>query len=340
MVEQNTSMTMAQKALDSQIEFDRQMAILDEKLNSKLYSAPSDFRSTLEPAIIDGRHHNKTLKKYATNLNVLALRGDLDKGIGRELELKQLVMILSKRKKANPILVGAAGIGKSQTAYDLAIMISDPEYKGPLLGKTIWEVSTTSLVAGCKYVGMSEERMQDLLDDATSDPNVILFWDEVHTMVGAGAGSKNNNDLANIVKPALAGKNLSIIGATTEDEYLIIQADKALSRRFNKITVHKLTDHQVLKVLQGIKSTYERHHGIMYDPDSLKLMPILSQKFSGLNDPDASIDLMDTSGAIKQNSPDRWTKGGNVVQPADIAEAAAMLYSENIETINEYLLHY
>ena len=267
-----------------------------------------------------------SLKKYAKNLNNAAISGDIDKGVGRELELEQLVTILSKRKKANPVLVGEAGIGKSQIVYDLAHKLSDPKYTGPLAGKVIWEVSTTSLIAGCSFVGMSEERMQALLNEAINRPEVILFWDELHTIVGAGAGSKSNNDLGNIVKPALAGKHLSVIGATTEDEYNIIKEDKALNRRFNKIDVKELTFTELVEVMHGIKSDYERFHGILYN-DSIEDIITTSTVHSEINQPDAAIDLMDTIGAMKKNHPDRWSKEGMNVNSIDVKEASKLLYS-------------
>ena len=273
------------------------------------------------------------LEKYAKNL----CAEPNDPAVGRELELHQLKMILSKRKKANPILVGPAGTGKSQIVYELANQLADPGYEGPLKGHTIWEVSTSSLIAGCSFVGMAEKRMQAVLDEAMADPKVILFWDEIHSMIGAGAGSKSNNDLSQMVKPALAGGKIKVIGATTEDEYEIILAEKALNRRFNKITVRPLTEEGVVEVLKGIKYLYERHHGIMYNDAAIRIMPILSQKYSGLYDPDAAIDLMDTAGAIKANSPLRWEKNGNKILKRDVVVAAAMLYSESLTSVESFI---
>lgn len=276
----------------------------------------------------------KYLNKYARNLT----SEWQDPAVGRELELAQLTMVLSKRKKANPILVGPAGTGKSQIVYELANTLADPNYSGPLKGKEIWEVSTSSIIAGASFVGMSEKRMQGILDEAMADPNVILFWDEIHSMVGAGAGNKSNNDLSQMVKPALAGGKISVIGATTNEEYEIIRAEKALNRRFNKIEVRPLTEPQVVEVLNGIKYLYERHHGIMYNSAAIRIMPILSQKYSGLYDPDAAIDLMDTAGAIKAGAPDRYgVKNGNKVLKKDVYIAAAMLYSESLEAIEQFM---
>ena len=281
--------------------------------------------------------HISSLKKYARNLNDAARRNELDPGVGRELELMQLVTILSKRKKSNPILVGEAGVGKSQVVYDLAREISDPSYEGPLKNKEIWEVSTTTLIAGCSLVGMAEKRMAKLLEEATSRPEVILFWDEIHTIVGAGTGNKSNNDLSNMMKPALAGTKLSVIGATTEDEYKIISQEKALNRRFNKVVVRELLPNEVVEVLHGIKDLYERFHGIQYSDEVLNLIPKLSKKFSGLYDPDAAIDLLDLTGALKQNSPDRWSKKGMNVSITDVIYGAAMLYSESITEIESFV---
>lgn len=283
------------------------------------------------PTYNDTSTQKSALRKYARNLNQLVKNGKLDKGIGREDELHATAMILSKRKKGNPLLIGEAGIGKSQTVYDLAHLIESLDYKGPLKGKTIYEVSTTSLVAGCSYVGMSEKRMQDVLREA-EDPNVILFWDEIHTMLGAGAGKDNNNDLANMVKPALADGRVRCIGATTAKEAEIIYKDKALERRFNKVIIHKLTEAQVVKVIKGLAPIYERHHGIVFNGNALKLIPKLS-KMSGMNDPDASIDLLDTIGAIKANSPDRWSKGGNKVTLKDVRIGASILYSVPLKEV-------
>ena len=276
------------------------------------------------------------LKKYGRNLNKLAKEGKIDRGVGRDLELTTLAMVLSKRKKSNAVLVGEAGIGKSQTVYDLAHKISHKDYDGPLKGKQIWEVSTTAIISGASYVGMSEERMKGLLEEAKQD-NIILFWDELHTMVGAGAGSKSNNDLSNMVKPALAGGEISVIGATTPIEYKIIENDKALTRRFNKIQVSFLSDDEVLEVLHGIKYLYERHHGILYNPASIRILPIISNKYSGMNNPDSSIDLMDTAGAIKRSSKNRWEKGGNKVFKTDVINAASMLYSTPAEEIAKFV---
>ena len=293
---------------------------------------PMDGRNTtttMEPHL-NGRapiDHTSFLKKYARNLNLAAFSGEIDRGIGREQELKQLVTILSKRKKANPVLVGPPGTGKSQIVYDLAHTISDPSYKGPLLGKVIWEVSTTSITAGCSLVGMIEERMQGLLNEAQTRPEVILFWDELHTIIGAGQGSNGHNDAANIVKPALAGRHLSVIGATTDEEYLILQEDKALNRRFNKLSVKELNDEQVIEVLKGIKLQYERFHGIIFKDDIIPLIVDESNKYSDIKQPDAAIDLLDTIGAMKKTTPDRWTTDGMNVSPEDIELGVELLYS-------------
>lgn len=304
---------------------------LEELLKAQQKEQKKSFelgKSTAPPA------EKKALEKYARNLTA----EPQEPGVGRELELAQLAMILTKRKKANPILVGPAGTGKSQLVYSLANMIADPNYDGPLKGKHIWEVSTTSIISGASFVGMAEKRMKAIIEEAEADPNVILFWDEIHSMIGAGAGSKSNNDLSQMIKPALAGGKIAVIGATTDEEYEIIRQEKALNRRFNKIIVRPLTEPQVVEVLQGIKYLYERHHGIMYNDASIRVMPILSQQYSGLYDPDAAIDLMDTAGAIKGGSPGRYKeKNGNKVLKKDVYIAAAMLYSESLDAIEKFM---
>ena len=276
------------------------------------------------------------LRKYARNLTLAALMDELDPGVGRENELNYLEMILSKRKKSNPILVGPAGVGKSQVVYDLARLISSPNYNGNLKGKEIWEVSTTSLISGCSFVGMAEQRMQALLK-AASKPNIILFWDEIHTMVGAGAGNKSNNDLGNIMKPALAGTLLSVIGATTPEEYSIIVQDKALNRRFNRLDIKELEIPEVVEVLKGIKYMYERHHGVMFNEQVCELIPILAKQFQSNSNPDAAIDLLDTTGARKSLQPNRWTEEGMNVSVEDVAAGAAILFNENEEKILHFI---
>ena len=277
------------------------------------------------------------LRKYARNLTLAALMDELDPGVGRENELTYLEMILSKRKKSNPILVGPAGVGKSQLVYDLARLITSKDYEGNLKGKEIWEVSTTSLVSGCSFVGMAEQRMQALLK-AASKPNIILFWDEIHTMVGAGTGNKSNNDLGNIMKPALAGTQLSVIGATTPEEYTIITEDKALNRRFNRLDIGELGIPEVVEILKGVKYMYERHHGVMFNEQMCELIPILAKQFSTNSNPDTAIDLMDTIGAEKSmNQKGRWTENGMNVSVSDVCKGAAILFNTKRNVIVKYV---
>lgn len=276
------------------------------------------------------------LRKYARNLTLAALMDELDPGVGRENELTYLEMILSKRKKSNPILVGPAGVGKSQLVYDLARLITSKDYEGNLKGKEIWEVSTTSLVSGCSFVGMAEQRMQALLN-AASQPNIILFWDEIHTMVGAGTGNKSNNDLGNIMKPALAGTKLSVIGATTPEEYRIITEDKALNRRFNRLDIGELEIPEVVEILKGVKYMYERHHGVMFNEQMCELIPILAKQFSTNSNPDTAIDLMDTIGAEKSMDKNRWTEKGMNVSVSDVCKGAAILFNTKRDVIAKYV---
>lgn len=238
------------------------------------------------------------LERFAVDVTAQARRGELDEVVGREAEVDRMMQILSRRKKNNPILVGEAGVGKSALVEGLAQKIVSGEVSVTMLDKRIFSLDVASLVAGTKYRGEFEERMQQLLDELLSARDVILFIDEIHTIVGAGS-TQGSLDTANILKPALARGQVQIIGATTMDEYReYIEKDAALERRFQKIVIEPATTEQTMDILRRIAPRYEYHHHVRYSPEALEACVRLSQRYIvDRNLPDKAIDVMDEVGA-------------------------------------------
>ena len=238
------------------------------------------------------------LDAFGRNLNKAAEEGKLDPVVGREKELERIAQILSRRKKNNPILIGEPGVGKSAIAEGLAIRIKERNVPRVLMEKRVIALDIASMVAGTKYRGQFEERMKALLAELESDPNVILFIDEIHTIVGAGNAS-GSLDASNMFKPALARGELQCIGATTLDEYRKnIECDGALERRFQKVMVEPTTQEETIQILQNIKTKYEDHHLVNYTDDAIRACVLLTQRY--ITDrclPDKAIDALDEAGA-------------------------------------------
>ena len=235
------------------------------------------------------------LEKYAKNLNYLAKEGKLDPVIGRDEEIRRLLQILSRRTKNNPILVGEPGTGKTAIAEGLAHRIVDGDVPENLKDKRIYALDMGALIAGAKYKGEFEERLKNVINEVTqSDGDLVLFIDEIHTLVGAGGG-EGAMDAANILKPALARGELRAIGATTLDEYQkYFEKDKALERRFQKVTVDEPDQESALSILRGIKEKYETHHKVRIKDDALIGAVALSSRYiTNRFLPDKAIDLMD-----------------------------------------------
>ncbi|MGA1546795.1 MAG: ATP-dependent chaperone ClpB [Flavobacteriaceae bacterium] len=235
------------------------------------------------------------LEKYAKNLNQLAEEGKLDPVIGRDEEIRRLLQILSRRTKNNPILVGEPGTGKTAIAEGLAHRIVDGDVPENLKDKRIYALDMGALIAGAKYKGEFEERLKSVIKEVTqSDGDLVLFIDEIHTLVGAGGG-EGAMDAANILKPALARGELRAIGATTLDEYQkYFEKDKALERRFQKVTVDEPDQESALSILRGIKEKYETHHKVRIKDDALIGAVALSSRYiTNRFLPDKAIDLMD-----------------------------------------------
>jgi ATP-dependent Clp protease ATP-binding subunit ClpC len=241
------------------------------------------------------------LDNFSRDLNKLAEEGKIDPIIGRDKEVKRIAQILSRKKKNNVVIVGEAGVGKSALVEKLALMIIKGECPSNLSDKRIMSLDLTSLVAGTKYRGQFEERIKAILNELQNEPNVIVFIDELHTMVGAGNAS-GSMDAANILKPALARGEIQCIGATTFDEYKKhIEKDSALVRRFQKIILKEPTQEETIQILNNLKDSYENFHKVGYQDDVVETIVKLSSRFiTDRQFPDKAIDVMDELGSDKR----------------------------------------
>jgi ATP-dependent Clp protease ATP-binding subunit ClpA len=242
------------------------------------------------------------LKAYTVNLNEEAGKSRIDPLVGRENEVARIVQILARRKKNNPLLVGDAGVGKTAIAEGLALKIVRGEVPKALMGSTVYSLDMGALLAGTRFRGDFEERIKQTIKAIQKIDKAILFIDEIHTIVGAGATSGGSMDASNLLKPALASGRLRCIGSTTFNEYRQhFEKDRALSRRFQRVEVGEPSVEDTVKILQGLAPQYEEFHGVRYEPDALRAAAELSSKY--LHDrklPDKAIDLIDESGAAKK----------------------------------------
>ncbi len=238
------------------------------------------------------------LDKFGRNLTEMARKGEIDPVIGRDKELEQTIEILSRRKKNNPILVGEAGVGKSAVVEALALRIASGEVPYNIANRELYLLDISSLVAGTKFRGEFEERMNQLIEALSSSSNTILFIDEIHTIVGAGA-TQGSLDIANILKPALARGELQVIGATTLNEYRdSIESDSALERRFQRVVVEPTSVEVTIEIMRRIAPLYQKHHNVVYTDEAIEACVRLSDRY--INDrhlPDKAIDVMDQVGA-------------------------------------------
>ena len=265
---------------------------------------PSDaMASARRPAgKAGGKSGHKTLDKFGKNLTELAKQGKIDPVIGREEEISRVMQILIRRTKNNPCLVGDPGVGKTAIAEGLALKIAENNVPDVIKGKIVYSMEMGSMVAGSKYRGEFEERIKNMLDEAVADPNVILFIDEIHTLVGAGDTSGGSMDAANIMKPLLTKNELQIIGATTLDEYSkFIEKDHALERRFQKVLIEEPSIEDAIAIMKGLRSKYEDHHKIHIPDEVLEQSVRLSARYvSDRFLPDKAIDLVDEAAAAKR----------------------------------------
>lgn len=260
----------------------------------------SAFSKTASNTVTGQMHNNKTpfLDKYSTDLTKAAKDGKLDPVVGREHEIQRVLEIIGRRKKNNPILIGEPGVGKSAMVEGLAQLIVKQQTSPALFNKRIVSVDLTAMVAGSKYRGQFEERIKGLITELENNPDIIIFIDEIHTLIGAGGGS-GTMDAANILKPALARGTVQCIGATTFKEYAnSIEKDGALERRFQKVIVEPTTTEQTLAILRNIKDRYEEHHGVTFCDEALEACVKLTERY--VTDrffPDKAIDVMDEVGS-------------------------------------------
>ena len=253
------------------------------------------------------------LDKYGKDMTKDAENGKLDPVIGREKEIERLAQILSRRKKNNPVLIGEPGVGKSAIVEGLALAIIQRKVSRVLFEKRVISLDMAALVAGTKYRGQFEERIKAVIDELSSNPDVILFIDEIHNIVGAG-NAAGSMDAANLLKPALARGEIQCIGATTLDEYRKnIEKDGALERRFQKVMVEPTTAEETLAILNNIKGKYEEHHGVIYTQEAIENCVKLTERYiSDRNFPDKAIDALDEAGSRVHIS--------NIVVPKEIDE--------------------
>src|SRR5687768_8652483 len=248
---------------------------------------------------------NSPLDNYTQNLNAQALAGKIDPLIGRDKELERVVQTLCRRRKNNPLLVGEAGVGKTAIAEGLARRIVEGNVPDLLTKSTVYVLDMGALLAGTKYRGDFGQRLKAVLKQLVDNPNAILFIDEIHTVIGAGAASGGTLDASNLLKPVLSTGQLKCIGATTYNEYRgVFEKDHALSRRFQKIDVIEPSVDETVEILKGLKSRFEAHHGIKYMPSALTAAAELSARF--INDrhlPDKAIDVIDEAGAAQKILP-------------------------------------
>jgi ATP-dependent Clp protease ATP-binding subunit ClpA len=288
-------------------------------------SGNTSSRSEASQESEEGAQTGGALESYTSNLNALALAGRIDPLIGRETELERVIQTLCRRRKNNPLLVGEAGVGKTAIAEGLARRIVEGEVPDILEDGTVYALDMGALLAGTKYRGDFEQRLKAVLKQLSDNPRAILFIDEIHTVIGAGAASGGTLDASNLLKPVLSSGQLKCIGATTYNEYRgIFEKDHALSRRFQKIDITEPSVEETVAILRGLKTRFERHHSVKYTQSALTTAAELSARY--INDrhlPDKAIDVIDEAGAAQRILPKSRQK--KVISKREIEEVVAKI---------------
>ncbi len=281
------------------------------------------------------------LEKYTVNLNAQALAGRVDPLIGRRLEVQRTIEILCRRRKNNPLYVGEAGVGKTAIAEGLARLVVEKQVPDVLANCTIYALDMGALIAGTKYRGDFEKRLKGVVTELKKKPGAILFIDEIHTVIGAGAASGGVMDASNLIKPVLANGELRCIGSTTYQEYRgIFEKDHALARRFQKIDVVEPSVAETIEILRGLKSRFEEHHGIAYADDALVAAAELAERH--INDrhlPDKAIDVVDEAGASLRLKPEaEREKTVTVAHVEAVVARIARIPAKNVSTSDREVL--
>ncbi len=290
---------------------------------------PKASEAKAEPA----EQKDSALAKYCVDLNTKAMKGDVDPLIGREAEVERCIQVLCRRRKNNPLLVGDPGVGKTAIAEGLALKITRGETPEILSKTTIFSLDMGALLAGTRYRGDFEERLKAVVNELEAHPDAVLFIDEIHTVIGAGATSGGAMDASNLLKPALQGGKLRCMGSTTYKEFRQhFEKDRALSRRFQKIDVNEPSVEDTIKILKGLKPYFEDHHGVKYTAEAVKSAVELSARY--IHDrklPDKAIDVIDEAGAAQHLLPDskrRKTIGAKEIE--DVVAKIARIPPKNV----------
>jgi ATP-dependent Clp protease ATP-binding subunit ClpA len=301
----------------------------EEELRAEVEAAPTDVEDAESPSE-DAKE--SALQRYAQNLNRMARDGVIDPLIGREREVERVLQILMRRRKNNPLLVGEAGVGKTAIAEGLARRIVEGDVPEPVANTTIWSLDLGGLLAGTKYRGDFEKRLKGVLQDLEKDPDAVLFIDEIHTIIGAGAASGSSMDASNLIKPRLASGQLRCIGSTTWQEFrAIFEKDHALARRFQKVDVEEPSVADTIRILEGLRTRLEEHHDVRFTKPALQSAAELSERY--IHDrqlPDKAIDVLDEAGARNRlRGHKRRTVGVK-----DIEEVVASIAKVPARTVN------
>ncbi len=296
---------------------------------------PNPAPKEAQSAVPEGESRPTPLEQFAQNLNQAARSGRIDPLIGREDEVERVVQVLCRRRKNNPLLVGEAGVGKTAIAEGLAWRITQEDVPAVLQEATVYALDMGALLAGTKYRGDFEQRLKGVLKQLKDNPRAILFIDEIHTLIGAGAASGGTLDASNLLKPALSSGQLRCIGATTFTEYRgVFEKDHALARRFQKIDVNEPTVDQTVQILRGLKTRFEDHHGVKYTAAAITAAAELSARY--INDrhlPDKAIDVIDEAGAAQRILPkSRQKKTIGKAEIEDIVSKIARIPPQSVSS--------
>ena len=287
--------------------------------------AEEEFKDSASNSSQDKKNQKRALDSFCINLNVKAAEGKIDKLIGRKDEVDRIIQILCRRQKNNPLFVGDPGVGKTAITEGLAKRIIEKDVPDIIQDAIIYSLDMGSLLAGTRYRGDFEERLKKVLKELENENKAILFIDEIHTVIGAGATSGGSMDASNLLKPSLSNGTLRCIGSTTYKEYKnYFEKDRALVRRFQKIDIKEPTKDETIKILRGLKSYYEKHHNIKYSSDSIISAVELSSKYIGDRKlPDKAIDVLDEAGASQYLLP--ISKRKKVITSKDIESVISLM---------------